>query len=150
MHKGCAAQAAGILIEGSVLILDGPAVYDRYGPALVPVLVALPVLHCASLPGVSTRLSRSSPERLCRRVMACRVAVQCVDHSVLPCFSVAEGEWFGEIEFVLNQVGRASASESGTPSYTKSVFSCLCLCSVGTSTMWRPTTRLHTSHILRG
>jgi hypothetical protein len=32
MHKGCAAQAAGILIEGSVLILDGPAVYDRYGP----------------------------------------------------------------------------------------------------------------------
>jgi hypothetical protein len=49
MHKGCAAQAAGILIEGSVLILDGPAVYDRYGPALVPVLVALPVLHCALL-----------------------------------------------------------------------------------------------------
>ena len=49
MHKGCAAQAAGILIEGSVLILDGPAVYDRYGLALVPVLVALPVLHCASL-----------------------------------------------------------------------------------------------------
>ena len=49
--------------------------------------------------------------------MACRVAVQCVDHSVLPCFSVAEGEWFGEIEFVLNQVGRASASESGMPSW---------------------------------
>ncbi len=30
MQKGCTAQAAGILVEGSVLILDGPAVYDRY------------------------------------------------------------------------------------------------------------------------